>query len=77
MTINEAQTELEKFVKLKTTMRPTFVDVLTASDLQHVKHARWERKGYHLLCPICGWRADPVATPYCPGCGANMKGDGQ
>ena len=28
MTLNEAKAELEKFVKLKTTMRPTFVDVL-------------------------------------------------
>lgn len=36
MTLDEAKAELEKFVQLKTTLRPTFVDVLLNADVVEV-----------------------------------------
>lgn len=53
MTLPEAKAELEKFVKLKTTLRPAFVDVLLNADLVEVvrcrecKHYDWRRGVCH------------------------------
>lgn len=47
MTLEEAKNELEKFVKLKTTMRPAFLDViLKAEPVVHCKDC----KHYTLHC---------------------------
>ena len=85
MTLDEAKDELEKFVKLKTTMRPVFVDVLTSADVAEVKHGRWEdgkRMGFdgtfHWFrqCSECLYEREDdnedKDTPYCPNCGARM-----
>lgn len=47
MTIEEAKAELEKFVNLKTTMRPTFVDVLLKAEpvVRCEDCKRFERNG--------------------------------
>lgn len=39
MTLEKAKQELEKFVQLKTTLRPAFVDVLL--NAEEVKHGHW------------------------------------
>ena len=50
MTIEEAWSELEKFVNLKTTMRPTFVDVLlNAEPVVRCKDC----KHYGVLAGMC------------------------
>jgi len=74
MTLTGAKIELKKFVRLKTTLEPAFVEVLTSDDVVIAKRGRWERKGYHLHCSCCDWSTD-LATPYCPGCGAYLGGD--
>lgn len=54
MTLEEAKVELEKFVKLKTTMRPAFVQpLLDAVEVVRCKDCRWyENDGYHTNCQI-------------------------
>lgn len=57
MTLTEAKEELDKFVRLKTTMRPTFADVLMSDDVQEVVRCRECRyrdaeKGF---CEGRGW----------------------
>lgn len=75
MTLDEAKRDLEKFVKLKTTLRPAFVDVLL--DAQEVKHGHWVLAGYMgqgtriSKCSICGWQT-PDDGNYCSNCGAKM-----
>ena len=52
MTLEKAKHELEKFVQLKTTLRPTFVDVLlNAEEVVRCKdcryyHVYWESNGH-------------------------------
>ena len=80
MTLDEAKKDLEKFVKLKTTLRPAFVDVLL--NTEEVKHGHWlfyeEPDGYyHTECSECGqWCDEDVFLKgkwhYCPNCGAKM-----
>ena len=83
MTLEEAKAELEKFVKLKTTMRPSFVRPLL--DAKEVKHGEWvtvkDNDTPMLECSVCGSRARKynymasVGTKglsYCPYCGAQM-----
>jgi len=62
MTLEEAKAELDKFVKLKTTMRPTFADMLMSANVVEV--VRCEDCKYHenempgmVYCPavVGGW----------------------
>lgn len=86
MTLEEAKVELEKFVKLKTSMRPAFVQPLL--DAKEVKHGEWVTDTDNdipmLRCSVCGSRAQKynymasVGTKglsYCPYCGAQMLED--
>ena len=88
MTLEEAKAELDKFVKLKTTMRPTFADVLMSDDVVEVRHGLWKNEidtGAEMMaCSVCGARV--VKLPYisavgrkgyayCPYCGAKMEGE--
>ena len=86
MTLEEAKVELEKFVSLKTTMRPAFVQPLL--DAVEVKHGEWitekDNDTPMLRCSVCGSRARKynymasVGTKglsYCPYCGAQMLED--
>ncbi len=86
MTLEEAKVELEKFVSLKTTMRPAFVQPLL--DAKEVKHGEWitekDNDTPMLRCSVCGSRARKynymasVGTKglsYCPYCGAQMLED--
>lgn len=86
MTLEEAKVELEKFVKLKTTMRPAFLQPLL--DAVEVKHGEWitekDNDTPMLRCSVCGSRARKynymasVGTnglSYCPYCGAQMLED--
>ena len=74
MTLDEAKKDLEKFVKLKTTLKPAFVDVLL--DTQEVKHGHWvvandedDEESYR--CSKCG-DLEYYTCNYCPNCGAKM-----
>lgn len=78
MTLDEAKRDLEKFVKLKTTLRPAFVDVLL--DTQEVKHGHWTYESFTntnggsysvVCCSNCQSR-NLWVTKYCPNCGAKM-----
>lgn len=84
MTLEEAKHELERFVELKTTMRPTFVDVLLKAE--EVRHGRWIYKGIRgrfpvCECSVCGnaenadWAVMGNNVNYCPNCGAKMDED--
>lgn len=86
MTLEEAKVELEKFVSLKTTMRPAFVQPLL--DAKEVKLGEWitekDNDTPMLRCSVCGSRARKynymasVGTKglsYCPYCGAQMLED--
>ena len=83
MTLEEAKAELEKFVSLKTTMRPAFVQPLL--DAKEVKRGEWitekDNDTPMLRCSVCGSRARKynymasVGTKglsYCPYCGARI-----
>lgn len=73
MDLTEAKKEMERFVKLKTTMRPTFVDVLLQA--QEAKHGTWQRgrkKYWNFRCSECGIET-PWDSPFCPQCGAQME----
>ncbi len=79
MTLEKAKKEMVKFVELKTTLRPSFVDpILNAVE---AKHGHWVNKGLEpLRCSECGIMVDvyngiPWACKsfvYCPNCGAKM-----
>lgn len=82
MTIDEAKKELVKFVELKTTLRPTFVDVLL--EAEPVRHGKWwihyiDDKPY-AECSECGGLVSAYRVTngyvviYCPHCGARMDG---
>lgn len=79
MTLEKAKQELEKFVQLKTTLRPSFVDVLL--NAEEVKHGHWINKGFEpTRCSVCGITVDAIngipwaikSFKYCPFCGAKM-----
>ena len=82
MTLEEAKKDLERFVSLKTSMRPAFVDVLLQAE--EVKHGHWievqriHEKDHTAICEcsLCGdtvWVYDGQrAWNYCPNCGAKM-----
>lgn len=80
MTLQEARDELEKFVKLKTTMRPTFVDVLLEATAE--KRGRWivdtafgndvMSDEQMVICSVCGKGIFWGKQNYCPNCGAKM-----
>lgn len=65
MTLENAKAELEKFVKLKTTMRPAFVQPLLDSvEVVRCKDCLWyENDGYHTHCRIM--RLSVEAEDYC------------
>lgn len=65
MTLEEAKVELEKFVKLKTSMRPAFVQpLLDAVEVVRCKDCRWfENDGYHTNCQIMRFCVE--ADDYC------------
>ena len=86
MTLEEAKKDLERFVSLKTTMRPAFVQPLL--DAKEVKRGEWitvkDNDTPMLECSVCGSRARKynymasVVTKglsYCPYCGAQMLED--
>lgn len=71
MTLEKAKQELEKFVQLKTTLRPSFVDVLL--NAEEVKHGHWMEcdDRYSWECSVCHtWSV--VGGHYCDWCGAKM-----
>ena len=82
MTLDEAKRDLEKFVKLKTTLRPAFVDVLL--NTEEVKRGHWERTDaypHRVYCSECYATLVPndewlelykISSNYCPNCGAKM-----
>lgn len=86
MKLEDAKAEMLKFVKLKTTMMPSFVQPLLVSVEQ--KHGEWvteiDTDVPMLKCSVCGCRATKynylasVGTKglaYCPYCGAQMEED--
>ena len=81
MTLEEARKELEKFVRLKTTQRPVFLDVIL--EATEPKRGHWElydsQSGYayNWRCSACkkyhfhnGEMLEKYK--YCPNCGAKM-----
>lgn len=78
MTLEEAKIELEKFVKLKTTMRPAFLDVILKAE--PVRHGKWnddtDEDNYYANCSVCGYQMDVHHEHgyfnYCPNCGCQM-----
>lgn len=84
MTLEEAKIELEKFVKLKTTMRPAFLDVILKAE--PIRRGHWIRgekiypdmlndTTYGYWCSECHHadvHGDNVEVPYCWHCGAKM-----
>ena len=74
MTLDEAKKAMVKFVELKTTLRPAFVDPILKAE--EVKHGRWkEHKDYlglAYLCSDCGYFTT-YRSYYCPYCGAQME----
>ena len=51
MTLEEAKKDLERFVSLKTSMRPVFVDVLLQAE--EVRHGHWIEHDSGLICSEC------------------------
>lgn len=72
MTLEEAKNELEKFVKLKTTLRPAFLDVILKAE--PVRHGKWIHNGFmEVKCNNCGNVFHELEDiNYCPNCGAKM-----
>jgi len=78
MTLEKAKQELENFVQLKTTLRPSFVDVLL--NAEEVKHGHWELSPFdgNWTCSRCGdkpYHSNMKNMNYCPNCGAKMDGE--
>lgn len=77
MTLEEAKNELEKFVKLKTTMRPAFLDVILKAE--PVRHGKWiyePKDAIEMMytkpkCSVCGYESAD-GLHYCSNCGAKM-----
>ena len=56
--------------------------ILLPNDTQEVRHGRWEYKEEHkgsiygyYYCSICGMASWAGNSPYCPNCGASMRGE--
>lgn len=87
MTTDKAKSELEKFVKLKTSQQPVFVDVILKAleDAEPVRHGRWlrtEAYPHRRYCSVCYatfirndefLRLEDIPHDYCPNCGAKMN----
>lgn len=83
MTIEEAKVDLEKFVRLKTTMRPAFLDVIL--NALEEKQGYWVQQFHNVYkCSNCGFSESDILHStkdwameefrYCPYCGAKMLG---
>ena len=73
MTLDEAKKAMVKFVELKTTLRPAFVDPILKAE--EVKHGHWVDSGYMNVghhCSLCGGYVVAGKGKYCPHCGARM-----
>jgi len=64
MTLEEAKVELEKFVSLKTTMRPAFVQpLLDAVEVVRCKDCKWWDSNENTCIEIGGlWRASDFCS---------------
>lgn len=38
------------------------------------KRSQWMNMMGHLRCMVCGYKASPIPTNYCPNCGSLMEG---
>lgn len=38
------------------------------------KRSQWMNMMGHLYCMVCGYKASPIPTNYCPNCGSLMEG---
>ena len=50
------------------------IDFQPAADVVEVKHGRWDLFGTHYCCSEC-LIALRDKVPYCPNCGADMRGE--
>lgn len=86
MTLDEAKKAMVKFVELKTTLRPAFVDPILKAE--EVKHGQWitVSDGYGngvatariCECSLCKdtvwvYKDERRKWNYCPRCGAQME----
>ena len=59
----------------------SFVDSVPAVDAEPVRYGRWVRDEFGAKCCACGLYAyrdkfdQPWESPYCPNCGADMRGE--
>ena len=51
----------------------TFAEI-PATDVVEIKHGEWNRTTSDYECSKCNYPMDYI-TPYCPYCGADMRGD--
>ena len=51
----------------------TFAEIPSA-DVVEIKHGEWNRTTSDYECSKCNYPMDYI-TPYCPYCGADMRGD--
>lgn len=75
--------EIVKIQDLRRLSTATIGDALhriPTADVVEVKHGEWTEEGY---CPFCkcdmpafieDWKWKRCRTPYCPNCGADMRG---
>lgn len=85
MTVDESISELERFVKMKTTLRPVFVDVIenAAQNRIGVEPLQIEDTFAVFRCPICKravgcWNLEHTKVlrqEFCGGCGKAVKWD--
>ena len=89
MTLDEAKKAMVKFVELKTTLRPAFVDPILKA--KEVKHGEWIYGEHDMAmcdgywCDQCGffvpWDYEHKFIDFikdyhwCPSCGAKMDGE--
>lgn len=89
MTLEEAKKDLERFVSLKTSMRPAFMDVLLQAD--EVRHGHWIEHDIGLICSECNHFTEAMYDEpfnnefgtgwawrrpyYCGYCGAKMDAE--
>ena len=79
MTLDEAKKAMVKFVELKTTLRPAFVDPILKAE--EVKRGHWIAHGKSIIgipverCSECAEWSCGFNQKYCPKCGAKMEDD--
>lgn len=89
MTLEEAKKDLERFVSLKTSMRPAFVDVLLQAE--EIRHGHWIEHDIGLICSECNHFTEAMYDEpfnnefgigwawrrpyYCGYCGAKMDSE--